>query len=49
MELPTELRVFSEKKGEQPLVIDKEYTLSMAEKSNLRKDLKLWRGKEFTG
>ena len=47
-ELPTELRIFSEEKGEQPLVIDKEYTLSMAEKSNLRKDLKSWRGKDFT-
>lgn len=47
-ELPTELRVFSEEKGEQPLVIDKEYTLSMNEKANLRKDLKSWRGKDFT-
>ena len=47
-ELPTELRVFSEEKGEQPLVIDKEYTLSMADKANLRKDLKSWRGKDFT-
>jgi len=47
-ELPTEMRVFSEEKGEQPLVIEKEYTLSMHEKSNLRKDLKSWRGKDFT-
>lgn len=47
-ELPTELRVFSEEKGEQPLVIYKEYTLSMADKANLRKDLKSWRGKDFT-
>ena len=47
-ELPTELRVFDKEKGEQPLVIDKEYTLSMHEKSALRKDLKSWRGKDFT-
>ena len=47
-ELPTELRVFNEDKGEQPMVIDKEYTLSMHEKSNLRIDLTNWRGKAFT-
>lgn len=47
-ELPTELKVFNPEKGEQPLVIDKEYTLSMYEKANLRKDLKSWRGKDFT-
>lgn len=47
-ELPTELRTFREDRGEQPLAISKEYTLSMHEKSNLRKDLKSWRGKYFT-
>lgn len=47
-ELPLETRVFREEKGEQPLVISKEYTLSMNEKANLRKDLKSWRGKDFT-
>lgn len=47
-ELPTETRVFKTENGEQPLVISKEYTLSMNEKSNLRKDLKSWRGKDFT-
>lgn len=47
-ELPTELRVFKEEKGEQPLVIENEYTLSMHEKSNLRKLLASWRGKDFT-
>lgn len=47
-ELPTELKVFNPEKGEQPLAISKEYTLSMHEKSNLRKDLKSWRGKDFT-
>jgi hypothetical protein len=47
-ELPTELKVFKQENGEQPLVIEKEYTLSLADKSNLRKDLKSWRGKDFT-
>lgn len=47
-ELPTETRIFREENGEQPLVISKEYTLSMHEKSNLRKDLKSWRGQDFT-
>lgn len=47
-ELPTELKVFREENGEQPLVISKEYTLSLHEKSSLRKDLKSWRGKDFT-
>lgn len=47
-ELPTELKVFDPAKGEQPLAISKEYTLSMHEKSNLRKDLKSWRGRDFT-
>ncbi len=47
-ELPTECRVFKEEDGEQPFVISQEYTLSMAEKANLRKDLKSWRGKDFT-
>ena len=47
-ELPNELRVFEESKGEQPMVISKEYTLSMYEKANLRKELEGWRGKGFT-
>jgi hypothetical protein len=47
-ELPTELKVFNPEKSEQPAVIDKEYTLSLADKSNLRKDLQSWRGKAFT-
>jgi hypothetical protein len=45
-ELPHEMREFS---GEQkPMVISKEYTLSLHEKSNLRRDLEGWRGKAFT-
>jgi len=47
-ELPTELRVFNEEKGEQPMVISQEYTLSTHEKSNLRKHLEGWRGQGFT-
>lgn len=47
-ELPLELKVFHKDKGEQPYVISKEYTLSMHEKSTLRKDLTSWRGKAFT-
>lgn len=47
-ELPTELRVFKEENGEQPMVFSKEFTLSMHEKSGLRSFLKNWRGKDFT-
>jgi hypothetical protein len=47
-ELPTEHHVFNEEKGEQPCVISQELTLSMHEKSNLRRLLVGWRGKEFT-
>lgn len=45
-ELPFEKKEFNGE--EKPLVIDKEYTLSLHEKSNLRKDLESWRGKSFT-
>lgn len=47
-ELPDELREFQDGKGDQPYVLSKEYNLSMNENSNLRKDLKSWRGKDFT-
>jgi hypothetical protein len=47
-ELPTELKVFDPEKGEQPFVISKEFTLSMHEKSNLRKTLASWRCKDFS-
>ena len=47
-EVPGEMRVFNEDNGEQPMVIGKDYTLSMHEKSNLRKDLESWRGQSFT-
>lgn len=47
-ELPTELKVFKEENGEQPMVVSKEFTLSLHEKSTLRNFLKNWRGKDFT-
>lgn len=47
-ELPNEKKVFDKDKGEQPFSIHKKYTISMNEKSNLRKDLESWRGKGFT-
>jgi hypothetical protein len=47
-ELPTELKVFKEENGEQPHSISKEFTLSLHEKSNLRKTLEGWSGKAFT-
>ena len=47
-ELPNELKVFKQENGEQPCIISCEYTLSMNEKSNLRKMLASWRGKDFT-
>ena len=47
-ELPTELKVFKEENGEQPLVISEEFNLSMHEKSSLRKMLASWRGKDFS-
>lgn len=47
-ELPTELKVFKQENGQQPLVISAEYNLSMNEKANLRKMLASWRGKDFS-
>lgn len=47
-ELPNETEVFNEEVGPQPFVVSKEYSLSMHEKSTLRKDLESWRGKGFT-
>jgi hypothetical protein len=45
-EVPAEMRNYN---GiELPMSISKEYTLSMFDKANLRKDLESWRGKAFT-
>tara|TARA_R110000744_G_scaffold89619_4_gene174213 strand:+ start:4261 stop:4869 length:609 start_codon:yes stop_codon:yes gene_type:complete len=45
-ELPHETREFSGE--EKPMVISKEYTVSLHEKSNLRKDVEMWRGASLT-
>ena len=45
-ELPHEMRDFGGE--EKPMVISKEYTLSLHEKSNLRRDLEGWRGRSFS-
>lgn len=47
-ELPDETAIFREEDGPQPFVISKDYTLSLYEKANLRRDLESWRGKQFT-
>jgi hypothetical protein len=47
-ELPTELKEFKPGEGLKPYVVSKEFTLSMHEKSSLRKILESWRGKSFT-
>lgn len=49
-ELP-EQRIQIEKDGEEknlPRATSKQYTLSLGEKANLRKDLETWRGRAFT-
>lgn len=45
-ELPHETREFGGE--EKPMVISKEYTVSLHEKSNLRKDVEMWRGASLT-
>tara|TARA_R110001583_G_scaffold72476_1_gene202857 strand:+ start:1930 stop:2535 length:606 start_codon:yes stop_codon:yes gene_type:complete len=45
-ELPHEIREFGGE--EKPMVISKEYTITLHEKSNLRRDLEMWRGAGFT-
>lgn len=47
-ELPDEKAVFDEKRGLEPRVCGKEFTLSMNEKAKLRKFLESWRGAAFT-
>jgi len=47
-ELPNETRIFNPDKGEQPMLIENNYTLSMHEKASLRAMLQSWRGKAFT-
>lgn len=47
-EIPSLTKVFDEAKGPQPLMLSKEFTVSMGTKANLRKALESWRGKPFT-
>ena len=47
-ELPNELAVFDESKGEQPFYVRTSMTLSMSEKANLRKFIESWIGKSMT-
>ena len=47
-EFPTEMETFDENKWPQPFFSSKYFTLSLAEKANLRKFLENWRGKWFT-
>lgn len=47
-EFPTETKVFTEEKGEQPYVLSVEFTLSMHEKANLRKFIEAWLGKRLS-
>lgn len=47
-ELPTEKRVFDEKKGEQPFVISKEMALSFGDLAGLRKVIEAVEGKKLT-
>lgn len=47
-ELPEETFIDSKDNVGKPRGISKEYTLSLNEKANLRKDLESWRGKAFT-
>jgi hypothetical protein len=49
-EIPSE-RIIMEKDGKKqdlPRVVSKKYTMSLNEKSNLRRDLQSWRGRSFT-
>lgn len=47
-ELPTMTKVFDKNIGAEPLLLSKEFTISMGTKANLRKALESWRGKPFT-
>jgi hypothetical protein len=47
-ELPNEMRVFDQAKGEQPMSVHKEFALSLKELSSLRPFLNSWRGKALT-
>lgn len=46
-EIPDEIIRRTDTGEEKPMVISKEYTLSLGKKANLRRDLEGWRGREF--
>ena len=48
-ELPLQTHVWDEEKGEQPLIRTKDYTLSLHEKSGLRKAVRGMLGKDIDG
>lgn len=47
-ELPLEKKEFKPGEGEKPFVIGQDFTLSLHEKSTLRRLLESWRGKSFS-
>jgi len=47
-EIPDEVIVNTQTKEQKPMLISKEYSLSLGKKANLRRDLEGWRGREFT-
>lgn len=50
-ELPNEVTEWTDRDGNKksgPMIIGREYTLSLSEKANLRADLESWRGRLFT-
>lgn len=50
-ELPNERTTWKDRDGQEhsgPMIIGKQYTLSLSEKANLRADLESWRGRSFT-
>jgi len=46
-ELPNEKTVFTQEKGEEPFVVSKEYSLTLGPKSNLRRDIQSWLGRNL--
>lgn len=47
-EIYDEPRVYDEAKGEEPAILGSKFTISLHEKSKLRKTLQSWRGADYT-
>lgn len=47
-ELPNEVTVFHQEKGQEPFTVQKEFTASLGKKANLRSFLESWRNRLFT-